>query len=43
MAEATGCGFSQGPFSAKLHPSIQWAKLKALVEGAVLAREELWQ
>lgn len=38
----TDCGFSQGPFSAKVHPSIQWAKLNALVEGAKLATRELW-
>ena len=38
----TDCGFSQGPFSAKVHPSIQWAKLKALVDGAELASKELW-
>ncbi|MGH7793484.1 MAG: cobalamin-independent methionine synthase II family protein [Candidatus Binatia bacterium] len=39
----TDCGFSQGPFSAKVHPSIQWAKLTALVEGAELASQELWR
>ncbi len=39
----TDCGFSQGPFSANVHPSIQWAKLRALVEGAELATEELWR
>lgn len=39
----TDCGFSQGPFSAKVHPSIQWAKLKSLVEGAALASKELWK
>ncbi len=38
----TDCGFSQGPFSAKVHPSIQWAKLKALVDGAALGSKELW-
>ena len=38
----TDCGFSQGPFSAKVHPSIQWAKLKTLAEGAELASKELW-
>ncbi len=38
----TDCGFSQGPFSAKVHPSIQWAKLRALVEGAELASKKLW-
>jgi 5-methyltetrahydropteroyltriglutamate--homocysteine methyltransferase len=39
----TDCGFSQGPFTAKVHASIQWAKLKALVEGAELASRELWR
>ena len=39
----TDCGFSQGPFSAKVHPSIQWAKLKVLAEGAGLASKELWR
>jgi 5-methyltetrahydropteroyltriglutamate--homocysteine methyltransferase len=38
----TDCGFSQGPFSAKVHPSIQWAKLQTLVKGAELASKELW-
>ena len=39
----TDCGFSQGPFSAKVHPSIQWAKLEALVKGTELASKELWR
>lgn len=39
----TDCGFSQGPFTAKVHSSIQWAKLKALVQGAELASKELWR
>ena len=38
----TDCGFAQGPFHQRVHPSIQWAKLEALVEGARLASEELW-
>jgi 5-methyltetrahydropteroyltriglutamate--homocysteine methyltransferase len=42
LLAGTDCGFSQGPFSAKVHPSIQWAKLKALVDGAELASKELW-
>lgn len=42
LLAGTDCGFSQGPFSAKVHPSIQWAKLKSLVEGAALASKELW-
>jgi 5-methyltetrahydropteroyltriglutamate--homocysteine methyltransferase len=34
---STDCGFAQGPFTRRVHPSIMWAKLKALVEGARLA------
>lgn len=39
---STDCGFSQGAFSAKVHPSIAWAKLEALVQGAQLASQRLW-
>ena len=38
----TDCGFAQGPFHRRVHPSIMWAKLGALVEGAKLASDELW-
>jgi 5-methyltetrahydropteroyltriglutamate--homocysteine methyltransferase len=38
----TDCGFAQGPFVRRVHPSIMWAKLRALVEGARLASRELW-
>jgi 5-methyltetrahydropteroyltriglutamate--homocysteine methyltransferase len=38
----TDCGFAQGPFVRRVHPSIMWAKLDALVEGARLASEQLW-
>ncbi|MGH8265575.1 MAG: cobalamin-independent methionine synthase II family protein, partial [Steroidobacteraceae bacterium] len=38
----TDCGFAQGPYVQRVHPSIMWAKLRALVEGARLATEELW-
>jgi 5-methyltetrahydropteroyltriglutamate--homocysteine methyltransferase len=38
----TDCGFAQGPFIRRVHPTIQWAKLKALAEGARLATTELW-
>src|SRR5215468_10423431 len=30
----TDCGFAQGPFHRRVHPSIMWAKLEALAEGA---------
>jgi 5-methyltetrahydropteroyltriglutamate--homocysteine methyltransferase len=39
----TDCGFAQGPFYRRVHPSIMWAKLAALVEGARLASAELWR
>jgi 5-methyltetrahydropteroyltriglutamate--homocysteine methyltransferase len=38
----TDCGFAQGPFHRRVHPSIMWAKLEALVAGARLATKELW-
>ena len=39
---STDCGFAQGPFTRRVHPTIQWAKLSALVEGADIASRELW-
>jgi len=39
----TDCGFAQGPFHRRVHPSIMWAKLEALTEGARLASKELWR
>jgi 5-methyltetrahydropteroyltriglutamate--homocysteine methyltransferase len=38
----TDCGFAQGPFYRRVHPSIMWARLEALAEGARLASRELW-
>ncbi|MBS0247736.1 MAG: cobalamin-independent methionine synthase II family protein [Proteobacteria bacterium] len=38
----TDCGFAQGPFYRRVHPSVMWAKLEALVAGARLASAELW-
>ena len=38
----TYCGFAQGPFTRRVHPTIQWAKLRAQSEGARIATEELW-
>ena len=37
----TDCGFAQGPFHRRVHPSIMWAKLSSLVEGARIASAEL--
>ena len=38
----TDCGFAQGPFHRRVHPSIMWAKLESLAEGARLASKQLW-
>ncbi len=43
LIAGTDCGFAQGPFHRRVHPSIMWAKLEALAEGARLASKELWQ
>jgi 5-methyltetrahydropteroyltriglutamate--homocysteine methyltransferase len=39
----TDCGFAQSPFAQRVHPTIMWAKLKALVEGARIASKTLWK
>ncbi len=38
----TDCGFAQSPFAQRVHPSIMWAKLRSLAEGAKIATQELW-
>jgi 5-methyltetrahydropteroyltriglutamate--homocysteine methyltransferase len=38
----TDCGFAQSPFAQRVHPSIMWAKLGSLAEGAKIASQELW-
>jgi 5-methyltetrahydropteroyltriglutamate--homocysteine methyltransferase len=38
----TDCGFSQFWDSIRVHPTVQWAKLKSLADGAALASAELW-
>lgn len=39
---SSDCGFSQGTRTVRVHPSIVWAKLASLVEGARRATRELW-
>jgi 5-methyltetrahydropteroyltriglutamate--homocysteine methyltransferase len=39
----TDCGFAQGPFHQRVHPTVMWAKLQALVDGAKLASKALWR
>ncbi len=36
------CGFAQGAFYRRVHPSIMWAKLRALADGARIASARLW-
>ena len=38
----TDCGFAQGPFYRRVHPSVMWAKFEALAEGARIASKALW-
>jgi 5-methyltetrahydropteroyltriglutamate--homocysteine methyltransferase len=39
---STDCGFAQVTYFQRVHPSVQWAKLEALVEGARRATKQLW-
>jgi 5-methyltetrahydropteroyltriglutamate--homocysteine methyltransferase len=39
---STDCGFAQEQFNRRVHPTIMWAKLEAMVEGARIASSELW-
>jgi 5-methyltetrahydropteroyltriglutamate--homocysteine methyltransferase len=39
----TDCGFSsQATYQPEIHPSVVWAKFRAMAEGARLASQELW-
>jgi 5-methyltetrahydropteroyltriglutamate--homocysteine methyltransferase len=38
---STDCGFAQGPYLRRVHPTIQWAKLQALAEGTRIASGRL--
>jgi 5-methyltetrahydropteroyltriglutamate--homocysteine methyltransferase len=42
LMAGTDCGFAQGPFHRRVHPSIMWAKLEALAAGAGLASQQLY-
>jgi len=39
---STDCGFAQEQFNRRVHPTIMWAKLEAMAEGARLASKQLW-
>ena len=36
------CGFATFAGSTEIHPTVAWAKLKSLADGARLATETLW-
>jgi 5-methyltetrahydropteroyltriglutamate--homocysteine methyltransferase len=42
LIAGTDCGFAQGPFYRRVHPTIMWAKLEAMAEGARIASKKLW-
>ena len=42
LMAGTDCGFAQGPFHRRVHPSIMWAKLESLATGARLASRQLF-
>jgi 5-methyltetrahydropteroyltriglutamate--homocysteine methyltransferase len=39
---SSDCGFAQTPYLTRVHPTIMWAKLRALAGGARLATDQLW-
>ncbi len=39
---STDCGFAQSTFYRRVHPTIMWAKLEALAEGARIATKAFW-
>ena len=39
----TDCGFGTAAGTPKVHPSIMWAKFKAMAEGAEIATRRLWR
>lgn len=42
VVAGTDCGFAQVATLQRVHPSVMWAKLGAMVEGARLATQALW-
>jgi 5-methyltetrahydropteroyltriglutamate--homocysteine methyltransferase len=40
LIAGTDCGFAQEEINRRVHPSIMWAKLEAMAEGARLASRQ---
>jgi 5-methyltetrahydropteroyltriglutamate--homocysteine methyltransferase len=38
----TDCGFAQEELNRRVHPTVMWAKLEAMAEGARIATRQLW-
>lgn len=39
----TDCGFAQEELNRRVHPTVMWAKLEAMAEGARIATQQLWK
>jgi 5-methyltetrahydropteroyltriglutamate--homocysteine methyltransferase len=42
LIAGTDCGFAQEELNRRVHPSVMWAKLESMAEGARIASKELW-
>jgi 5-methyltetrahydropteroyltriglutamate--homocysteine methyltransferase len=42
LIAGTDCGFAQEELNRRVHPTVMWAKLESLVEGARLASQQLF-
>jgi 5-methyltetrahydropteroyltriglutamate--homocysteine methyltransferase len=38
----TDCGFAQEELNRRVHPTVMWAKLEAMADGARIATQQLW-
>ena len=42
LIAGTDCGFAQEELNRRVHPSVMWAKLETVAEGARIASQHLW-
>src|SRR5262245_57762545 len=42
VVAGTDCGFAQEELNRRVHPTVMWAKLEAIAEGAGIATKQLW-
>jgi 5-methyltetrahydropteroyltriglutamate--homocysteine methyltransferase len=42
LIAGTDCGFAQEELNRRVHPTVMWAKLEAMAEGARIASRQLW-